>query len=83
MSLVPDFVVRMTVPGVANCAEELSVSNLASCTASGSGSVDWAVLATPPKLRFVIGAPSWEYSSASPIRPLARVPLASRPGTVF
>ena len=65
--------------GVANCAPEFSVSNLASCTASGSGSVDCAELASPPKLRLVIGAPSCEYSIPSPIRPFTRVPSASTP----
>ena len=73
----------MTVAGVANWALELSVSNLASCTESGSGSVACAALASPPKLRFVMGAPSWEYSMPSCMSPLARVPPASTPGTVF
>src|SRR5438876_11667438 len=56
-ALVPDLVVRIAVAGVANWALELSVSTLTSCTASGSGNVACAELASPPKLRLVMGAP--------------------------
>ena len=79
---VPDFVVMMAVAGVENCALELSVSIFTSCTASGSGNCACVEFPAPPKFRFCIGAPSWVYSSASPINPFARCPPASRPGVV-
>src|SRR5580698_2114640 len=74
ISLVPDFVVIMPVPGEAYCAPPPLASTLTSCTESGSG--NWACPDTlgPPKLRFSEGAPSSSYSRASPTRPFIRVP---------